>query len=320
MGVPQGSILGPFLFLVYVNDLPFLVDKLCEIVLFADDTSLIFKLKRQEVNFDNANSTLSIVANWFTVNNLALNSKKTKCIKFTLPNVRQVETYLTLNNDKLELVNETVFLGITIDSKLQWGPHIERIAGRLSSAAYAVRTIRQLTDVDTARLVYFSYFHSVMSYGILLWGRAADINQIFVLQKRAIRAIYVLGSRISLRDTFKEIGILTVPCQYIYENIMYVRKNLNSFSKVGATHGIETRNKNKLLFPTLRLSKTNTSFMGNCIRFYNKLSNEAINLTEQKFKNYVKATLCSKAYYSINDYLNDKNAWSCPPQLRLLKK
>ncbi|CAH2229502.1 jg17618 [Pararge aegeria aegeria] len=64
----------------------------------------------------------------------------------------------------------------------QWGAHIiETLAGKLSSAAYAVRKIRQLTDVETARLVYFAYFHSVMSYGILLWGRAADIETI--LQK-----------------------------------------------------------------------------------------------------------------------------------------
>ncbi|VVC97338.1 unnamed protein product [Leptidea sinapis] len=70
-----------------------------------------------------------------------------------------------------------------------------KLANRLSSAASAVKKIRQLTDIDTARLVYFSYFHSTMSYGILLWGNAADINTIFVLQKRAIRTIYNLGPR-----------------------------------------------------------------------------------------------------------------------------
>ena len=69
---------------------------------------------------------------------------------------------------------------------------------RLSSAAFAVKKIRSLTDVETARLVYFSYFHSIMSYGILLWG----IQPILVLQKRAIRAIYNLGPKASLRQKF----------------------------------------------------------------------------------------------------------------------
>ncbi|CAH2239265.1 jg21896 [Pararge aegeria aegeria] len=85
--------------------------------------------------------------------------------------------------------DSTVFLGMTLDCKLQWGTHIDTLAGELSSAAYAVRKIRQITDVETARLVYFADFHSVMSYGILLWGKAADIETIFILQKRAVRSI-----------------------------------------------------------------------------------------------------------------------------------
>ncbi|CAH2234017.1 jg9919 [Pararge aegeria aegeria] len=107
--------------------------------------------------------------------------------------------------------DSTVFLGMTLDCKLQWGTHIDTLAGKLSSAAYAVRKIRQISDVETARLVYFAYFHSVMSYGILLWGKAADIETIFILQKRAVRSIYKLKSRESLREKFKEIGIIDSP-------------------------------------------------------------------------------------------------------------
>ena len=206
LGVPQGSILGPFLFLVYINDLPFYLKNMCDVVLFADDTSLIFKVGRNRDHFDEVNSALNEVTKWFTANNLVLNAKKTKCIKFTLPNVKHLGPNIELNNEMLEASTSTLFLGITLDSKLQWGAHITYLSARLSSAAYAIRKVRGLTDVDTARLVYFSYFHSVMSYGILLWGRAADIQCIFVLQKRAIRAIYQLGTRVSLREKFKEIG------------------------------------------------------------------------------------------------------------------
>lgn len=310
IGVPQGSILGPFLFLVYINDLPYMVQNMSEIVLFADDTSLIFKINRQEKQFDNANITLSHVLNWFTANNLVLNSKKTKCIKFTLPNVRAAETKMFIDKDKLDLVEETVFLGITIDSKLQWGPHIMKLAHRLSSAAYAVNKIRLITDVATARLVYFSYFHSVMSYGILLWGRADDMQTIFMLQKRAIRFIYKLAYRESLRELFKDINILTVACQYIFENIMYVRKNMTSFKKNCDCHAVNTRNKNKLAVPKFRLSKVSTSFMGYCVRFYNKIPEAILNLSEQKFKKRIKYSLCKKAYYHIDEYLNDTSAWS----------
>ncbi|GBP65266.1 Probable RNA-directed DNA polymerase from transposon BS [Eumeta japonica] len=102
---------------------------------------------------------------------------------------------VNVRNKELEFVNSTVFLGITLDNRLQWGPHISKLAKRLSSAAYAVKKMRNLSDVETARLVYFGCFHSLMSYGILLWGNAADIQKIFVLQKRAVRAIYKLGPR-----------------------------------------------------------------------------------------------------------------------------
>ena len=181
-----------------------------------------------------------------------------------------------------------MFLGITLDSKLQWKTHLSSLAGRLSSAVYAVRKIKQLTDIDTARLVYFSYFHSVMSYGILLWGNATDIETIFILQKRAIRSIYNLGARDFLREFFKKIDILTVASQYVYVNIMYIYQNSNRFAKNIDKNGINTRNKNKLVTPSFRLHKVNMSFLGLGIRIYNKIPQNILQLPLSKFKTYVK--------------------------------
>ena len=209
----------------------------------------------------------------------------------------------------LEASTSTLFLGITLDSKLQWGAHIAYLSARLSSAAYAIRKVRGLTDVDTARLVYFSYFHSVMSYGILLWGRAADIQSIFVLQKRAVRAIYQLGTRVSLREKFKEIGIMTVASQYIYVNIIHVRQNIQLYSKYSDAHNINTRGKHKLCVPYSRLHKVHNSFVGLSIRFYNKIPVDILSLPYDLFKKKLKSQLISKAYYSVDDYFNDKNLW-----------
>ncbi|KAJ8706878.1 hypothetical protein PYW07_012956 [Mythimna separata] len=249
MGVPQGSILGPFLFLVYINDLPYMMASLSDIILFADDTSLIFKVDRKDADVLHVNESLAVLSKWFAANNLLLNANKTKCIKFSLPNVPQVGLNLMLDGKKLDAITETVFLGVTIDSKLQWGAHIGTLSGRLSSAAYAVRKIRQLTDVATARLVYYAYFHSIMSYGILLWGSAADADSIFILQKRTIRAIYKMGPRESLRNIFGEIDIITLPSLYILESILYVRKNLGLFKIRSDLHDKNTRRKHEIVLP-----------------------------------------------------------------------
>ena len=309
MGVPQGSILGPFLFLAYINDLPYMMTELSDIILFADDTSLIFKINRKDAELVDVNDSLATLSNWFAANNLLLNATKTKCLKFSLPNIPHVNSKIILEGGNLDFVDKTVFLGITIDSKLQWGAHITALSNRLSSAAYAVRRIRQLTDVATARLVYFAYFHSIMSYGILLWGAAADVDSIFILQKRAIRAIYDMGPRESLRDIFKDINILTMPSLYIFENIMYARKNLHKFDVLSDIHNINTRNKHKLVVPKFRLAKSNKSFLGNCVRFYNKLPKSVTDLTGRKFKTFVKSMLIKKAYYKIKDYIDDRDAW-----------
>ncbi|GBP59789.1 hypothetical protein EVAR_30058_1 [Eumeta japonica] len=93
-------------------------------LMFADDTSLLFKVKRQQPTYDDVNNAISKVQKWFTA----------------------------IHNKELEFVNSTVFLGITLDNRLQWSPHISKLAKRLCSVAYAVKKIRNLSDVETARL------------------------------------------------------------------------------------------------------------------------------------------------------------------------
>ncbi|GBP43278.1 hypothetical protein EVAR_31161_1 [Eumeta japonica] len=109
--------------------------------------------------------------------------------------------YFNKKRGTRELVDTTVFLDVTLDNKLQWGPHLSELAIRLGSAAFAVRNITIFSDIQTARLVDFECLHSLMSYGILLWGHAADVHRNFVLQKRGIRAIYGPEPRVSLRTT-----------------------------------------------------------------------------------------------------------------------
>lgn len=309
MGIPQGSILGPFLFLVYINDLPYMINDY-EIVLFADDTSFIFKLDRKQNETTHINMSLKRVNEWFAANNLLLNVNKTKCVKFCLPNVKTIDINIVLNEKNIEIANSTTFLGILLDSKLHWGSHIKKLNKRLSSAAYAVKKIRQFTNLETARMVYFSYFHSLLTYGILLWGNSADVESVFILQKRAVRGMCKLSYCHSLRQVFKDIKILTVASQFIYENIMYVYKNINMFTKNSDHHSFNTRIKDKLQCSNSRLNKVHRSFVGQSTIYFNKIPHDLTRLPLQTFKHIIKNKLIKKGYYSIKEYLNDKDAWS----------
>lgn len=245
-----------------------------------------------------------ITSKWFTANNLLL---KQMCF---MPNVKIRNVTLHINNEALEFAKSTIFLGLTLDNKLQWKSHIDTLSGRLSSAAYAIKKIRGLTNVETARMVYYSYFHSIMSYGLMLWGSAADVHDIFVIQKRAVRAIYGLGSRVSLRDHFKNINILTVASQYIYLNLIHIYKHRASYLKSSDNHHYNTRNKDRLVNERFRLTKVKSSFVGNCVAFFNKIPEDLQNLPLNQFKNTIKSKLISKAYYTINEYLDDKTPWT----------
>ena len=119
-----------------------------------------------------------------------------------------------------------------------------------------------------------------------------------------------MGSRVSLREKFKEIGILTFASQYIYENLVYVKKNIHLFEKNCDIHSINTRNGNKLLFPQTRLTKVAKSFRGQCVLYYNKVPEDIQNLTTQNFKNVIKMKLCEKSYYNVDEFLNDRNPWN----------
>ena len=138
-GVPQGSILGPLLFIIYINDLPFCVEH-CKTILFADDTT-IYKTGKQVNNiYEDMNKELQILADWFRANKLSLNISKTKCMLFCRsPPPENEEIILTMYNT----ANEVQFLGLHIDEKLDWHEHINKCKNKLTSALYV---IKNLTD------------------------------------------------------------------------------------------------------------------------------------------------------------------------------
>ena len=121
-------------------------------------------------------------------------------------------------------MNSTKFLGITIDSSISWKEHISDLTSKLNKACYAIRTIKSLLSLNVLKTIYFSYFHSLMSYSIIFWGNSHLSNNIFKIQKKIIRIMTNKSKRDSCRYLFNQMQILTLPSQtYFHYSYLLLR-------------------------------------------------------------------------------------------------
>ena len=183
-GVPQGSVLGPLLFLIYINDFPLTISKLANSIIFADDASIVISNTNQESFRNSINSTMIEIINWFQSNLLTLNCEKTHFLQFLTKKQNEIKLQIVASNSIITNINSTKFLGLVIDSTLSWKDHIIELTSKLNKACYAIRTLKSFMSPDVLRMLYFSYFHATMSYGIIFWGNSHNSINIFKIQKR----------------------------------------------------------------------------------------------------------------------------------------
>ncbi|GBP65121.1 hypothetical protein EVAR_29785_1 [Eumeta japonica] len=129
---------------------------------------------------------------------------KTKCIRFSFPNVRHGSGTISVRNKELEFVNSTVFLGITLDDRLQWGPYISELAKRLSSAAYAVKN-EKFIGCRNCQIGLFWLSYSLMSYGISCSGKRPGYSENFRVAEAGRLRTYKLGPRTSLEISLRKL-------------------------------------------------------------------------------------------------------------------
>ena len=228
IGVPQGSILGPLLFLIYVNDLPNCTDML-DATLFADDTSLASSFStfalNGTTNIGSLNAELDKVFTWLCVNKLSLNVSKTKYMIFQnrLDPKPIPKDPLKINGITIKLVKEFDFLGITIDDQLSWKAHTKKLTGKISRTIGVMKKIKRYAPLSVLKTLYQSLINSRLLYGVICWGYAS--SQLLTLQKKAIRVMTNSKLNTHTSPLFKTNKIL-------YINDMFKLKNLKMHYRI----------------------------------------------------------------------------------------
>ena len=175
-GVPQGSVLGPILFSLYINDLPLYMEALCE--LFADDTSLHNHHKNLDTLMKSLQHSVDNLINWTEMNHLALYPDETKFMLVTTRQKRQNLLpnlpLLTTKSDIIQEVQNHKVLGITIDNNLSWTPHMNALCKKISTKVFQLSRLKYFVNFRVRKLFFTSHIQSLIDYGSTLWDSASQ--------------------------------------------------------------------------------------------------------------------------------------------------
>ena len=213
------STWSPF-FILYINDI-YLTSPELFFVLFADDTNVLITGKKLIDIANTLNIELKNIESWLVANKLSLNISKTKYIIFSSPRKRYDANIckLYINEQELEKVNYTKFLGLTIDKHLKWKEHIKTIQCKLSQTLGILYKIKHILERKTLLTIYYSLFYSYLNYGILIWGgaKATILNPLYLSQKKFVRLITNSDYRAHSAPLFKELKLLTIFDIFIFK-------------------------------------------------------------------------------------------------------
>ena len=265
-GVPQGSILGPILFLIYVNNLPQTTDIL-ETQLFADDTIVSYSNNDLDLLKYSANNELLKILNWTVTNKLTLNASKTEILFVSNRADSSDNVNISLQNELKAPCNSCKYLGVHLDKNMTFSVHIDEVLNKISRHTGILFKIRNNLPTKARLDYYYAFIYPYLSYNVIFWGATYQtyLNPLIVQHKRTIRTICDAGFRDHTDPLFYKLGLLKFQDIYKYNLLIYMHKAL-ARGEYALEHNVATRNNDGFMARTVRHQLTLTqhavSFVG----------------------------------------------------------
>jgi len=241
-GVPQGSVLGPLLFLIYMNDISKTVTN-SKLRLFADDSNLFVSGSSVEQIVNDSNIMLTRLFEWFQANELTLNVDKTCFTLFTNKKNVRLKEKLIIDGKVIHRVSSTKYLGLFLDENLSWTSHIDYVAKKLVKLKGALHYISDFIDKEYLRQIYFAYVFPHIKYGIELYGTCSAklMKRIQTEQNKILKILYKKDFRYNTNKLHGELSLLK--CQDIHNffiSIFVYKQQSSTLPKVFKNYFIVT--------------------------------------------------------------------------------
>ena len=257
-GTPQGSCLGPLLFLIFCNDLKLNLEYL-HVVQFADDTTLTIGHRNHNYLKYCIETDLKSVQDWFNANTLTLNLSKSNYMTFFPDSkTKKITLDLSLNGVTLPKTTSTKFLGTWIDDKLIWKEHLTRLTTKLTNRLGMLKRCKRFLTVHAMKTLYYAQINSIIAYGIAMWGPMASRHQLKQIQNQQDKAVKLIDFKHKKGDIYRIHRNLNVHqltnlelCKLGYrltnnllpKPLTNVLLSDHQNKNLGKTHGYNTRHK-----------------------------------------------------------------------------